>query len=166
VIKVYLSIVSVKTMEQYNQEMQAKAALQGILDDKTLQDYFTKNNIKPQKTESGLYYTIQQSGVGDKIANGDTVTMNYTGKTLDGNTFDSNVDSNFHHPQPFDFVPGTNGVIKGWEDAAVLLNKGSKATLYIPSQLAYGAQSPSAAIPPNSILMFTVEVVNVKPGKK
>ena len=165
-IKVYLSIVSVKSMEEYTQEMQAKAAVQGMQDDKILQDYFAKNSIKAQKTESGVYYTIQQPGMGDKIVNGQTVTMNYTGKTLDGNVFDSNVDSNFHHPQPFDFVPGTGGVIKGWEDAALVLNKGTKATLYIPSQLAYGAQSPSPAIPANSILIFNVEVVDVKAEKK
>ena len=82
---------------QMQQEMQQKAAAQLPIDDKLLQDYFAKNNIKAQKTASGLYYTIQKPGTGAQITKGETVSMSYTGKTLNGAAFDSNVDTSIGH---------------------------------------------------------------------
>jgi FKBP-type peptidyl-prolyl cis-trans isomerase len=164
-IVINLSIISIKSMDEYKKEMDSKLAAQGQTDDKTLQDYFAKNNIKAQKTASGLYYTVEKDGSGPTITAGQTVTINYTGRTLNGNIFDSNVDTTFqgtHHPKPFDFTPGTGGVIKGWEEGILLFKKGTKATLYIPSPLAYGPQSPAPAIPANSILIFSIDVLDVK----
>jgi FKBP-type peptidyl-prolyl cis-trans isomerase len=92
--------------------------------------------------------------------------MNYTGMTLAGAKFDSNVDPQFNHVQPFWFNLGMGQVIKGWDEGIALMPKGSKGTLYIPSTLAYGAQSPSPLIPANSVLVFDVEVVDAKPGKR
>ena len=163
-IKIYISVVSVKSMDDFKKEMDAQASAQAQTDDKILQDYFAKNNIKAQKTASGLYYNIEKEGTGPTITNGQNVTMNYTGKTLDGKTFDSNEDSTFGHKAPFDFVPGRGGVIKGWEEGVLMMKKGTKATLYIPSTLAYGPQSPTPAVPANSILIFTMEVTDVKAG--
>jgi len=166
-IVLYMAFTSVKSMDDYKKEMADKAALQGQSDDKILQDYFAKNNIKATKTASGLYYNIEKEGTGDNVTPGKTVTVNYTGRTLNGNIFDSNVDSSFdgqHHVKPFDFVAGTGSVIKGWDEAILLFKKGTKATVYIPSPLAYGPQAMSAAIPANSILTFNMEVLNVKDG--
>ena len=161
-ITINISIVSIKSMEQMQKDMDAKAATQMSTDDKILQDYFAKNNIKPTKTASGLYYTIVKEGSGDAIAKGQSVTMNYTGKTLDGKTFDSNTDEQFKHKQPFTFTVGVGQVIKGGDEGVLLLKKGGKAMFYIPSPLAYGAQSPSPDIAPNAILTFDVEVTDVK----
>jgi FKBP-type peptidyl-prolyl cis-trans isomerase FkpA len=127
-----------------------------------LQEYFAKNNLQPQKTTSGLYYIIEKTGSGPKPTQGQVVTVNYTGKTLDGNTFDSNVDPQFKHVAPFEFQAGSGQVIPGWDEGIMLLNKGSKAKFFIPSTLAYGPQSPGPGIEPNSILMFDVEVTNIK----
>jgi len=138
-----------------------KAKAQMETDDKQLKDYFTKNKLKPTKHISGMYYTVTKQGMGDSIKAGQKVTVNYTGKTMDGKKFDSNVDSAFHHVEPFSFVIGQGQVIPGWDVGVGLLKKGAKATLYIPSTMAYGDRSPSPAIPANSVLIFDVEVKDV-----
>src|SRR5690606_5379895 len=120
------------------------------IDDKKLQEYFAQNNINAQKTESGLYYVIEKEGSGPTASAGQDVTVNYTGKTMDGKTFDSNVDPQFQHVEPFTFKLGQGQVIRGWDEGVALLKKGSKAKLYIPSPLAYGTQDRSPSIPPNS----------------
>jgi len=155
-------MVSVKTSEQKKADDEAKAAKQKGIDESVLKDYFTKNNLQPSKTESGLYYKITKTGTGPKPQVGETVTVNYTGKTIDGKTFDSNMDSNFHHVQPFTFTIGRGQVIKGWDEGIGLLKKGEKATLYIPSTMAYADRSPSPLIPANSVLIFDVELKDIK----
>lgn len=155
-------MVSIKSKDQVQKEAEQQSAAQKATDDKMLQDYFAKNNIKPEKTASGVYYTIEKQGTGDNPKAGQDVTVNYTGMTLDGKKFDSNQDSTFHHTQPFTFKIGGHQVIQGWDEGVAMLKKGSKATLYIPSPLAYGPQSPSPAIPANSILMFTIDVTDIK----
>lgn len=161
-IEYRVEMVSIKTEAQKKQEDAAKATLQNDIDNRLLTDYFAKNNIKATKTPTGLYYTITKEGTGPNAMSGQSVTVNYTGKTLDGKTFDSNVDSNFHHVQPFSFNLGQHQVISGWDEGVTLFKKGTKGTLYIPSPMAYGAQSPSPAIPANSVLIFDIEVTDIK----
>ncbi len=139
-----------------------KAAMEK--DEATLKAYFAKNAIKATRHPSGLYYKITKTGMGDTARAGQKVSMNYTGKTMDGKSFDSNIDPEFKHVEPFTFTLGQGQVIAGWDIGVGLLKKGSKATLYIPSAMAYGERSPSAAIPPNSILLFDVEVMNIEAG--
>jgi FKBP-type peptidyl-prolyl cis-trans isomerase FkpA len=98
---------------------------------------------------------------------GQMVTMNYIGKTLEGKQFDANVDASFKPLKgrdPFTFPLGAHQVIKGWDEGVALLKKGSKATFYIPSPLAYGPQAQGPDLPANSILVFNVEVVDIKAG--
>ena len=157
-------------MAKFMQEEQAKQNASAVnvpdADDKALQVYFTQHHITPIKTKTGLYYSIQKEGIGPLAAAGDNVVINYTGTLLDGTRFDSNTDSAFMHLQPLNFVLGAGRVIKGWEEGITYLNPGSKAYFYIPSALAYGAQSrPGSAanpkgIPANSILVFDVELVS------
>ncbi len=156
-----LSLLSVKSKADFEKESKDKAAKQLTDDDKALQDYFAKNSLKPTKTASGLYYVVKKEGSGAAITAGQKVTMNYTGKLLNGTTFDSNEDSAFHHKTPFSFPVGMHQVISGWDEGVMLLKKGANATFYIPSPLAYGVNSPSPTIPANSILMFDVEVTDV-----
>jgi FKBP-type peptidyl-prolyl cis-trans isomerase FkpA len=154
-------LVSVKSEAEDKKDMEEKTAKQASVDDRILQEYFAKNNIKANKTASGLYYTISAPGQGENVKAGQKVSVNYTGKFLDGKPFDSNTDSNFHHMQPFDLEVGKGRVIKGWDEGLQLLKKGSKATFYIPSSLAYGAQERNP-IPANSILVFDVEILDVQ----
>ncbi len=157
-VEIFLSVVSVKPKAQYDEEQKMAAALALKDEDKNMQEFFTKNNLKPIKTASGLYYTITKEGAGDAIKSGQNVSMHYVGKLMNGSTFDSNQEP----AKPFEFPVGQGRVIKGWDEGVQLLKKGTKASFYIPSQMAYGAQSPTPAIPPNSPLVFDVEVVDVK----
>ena len=113
-------------------------------------------------TDSGLKYSITQSGSGEMPQKGDKVVVHYTGKLEDGKKFDSSLDRG----QPFSFELGAGRVIKGWDEGIALLNKGAKATLIIPSDLGYGASGAGADIPPNATLIFDVELVDFIPGIK
>ena len=182
-IQYNIRLVSIKTKEEKAKEQQAAMAkfmqkeqakqnagadMLEAADDKLLQDYFSQKHIRPIKTKSGLYYSIQKEGSGSLAIAGDTVVMNYKGNLLDGTVFDSNIDSTFMHVQPLNFVLGTGRVIKGWDEGISYLKPGSKAIFYIPSSLAYGAQSrPGNAanpkgIPANSVLIFDVELVSAR----
>jgi FKBP-type peptidyl-prolyl cis-trans isomerase FkpA len=174
-VKLVVSVISIKSMDEYKKEMegkqaamqkemQEKAAAQMPVDDKLLQDYFAKNNIKAQKTASGLYYTISQPGSGENAKPGQMVSMKYIGKTLEGKQFDANMDESgkLKGDKPFTFPLGQGQVIKGWDEGVALLKKGSKAIFYIPSPLAYGPQAQGPDLPGNSILVFNVEVVDIK----
>ena len=166
-----------KTREQADSARTAEAALMmqrdsinniAIMakDDKTLTEYFAKNNIKTVKGALGTYVEIIQPGTGPNIDTSVVVKTNYTGKTMDGKMFDSNTDPSKGHVEPFS-VNMTNdmslgqGVIRGWTDGMKLLNKGAKAKFYIPSPLAYGKQQMGEDIKPNSILVFDIEILDV-----
>ncbi|MEP6712325.1 MAG: FKBP-type peptidyl-prolyl cis-trans isomerase [Ferruginibacter sp.] len=143
-----------------------KSADQLKKDDKTLTDYFAKNNIKAVKAPEGTYVEIITPGTGSNVDTSVIVKTNYTGKTLAGVEFDSNTDPAKGHVEPYN-VNMTNDpslgqpVIKGWNDGLTLLNKGAKAKFYIPSSLAYGAQAQGPDIAPNSILVFDIEVLDI-----
>ena len=154
-------MVSVKSQDALKKEQDEHASKQKGADDQILQDYFKSNNLQPSKTASGLYYIIETQGSGPNAAPGKAVTVNYTGRTLDGKVFDSNQDPSMGHAEPFTFNLGQGQVIAGWDEGVALLNKGAKAKLFIPSGMAYGSQSPSPAIPNDAILMFDIEVLNI-----
>lgn len=158
-----IKMVSVRTKEEAEKAAAAKKTEQNAVDDKSLQTYFADNKISPSKTQGGVYYTIATPGTGDNIADGKKVSLRYTGKLLDGTAFDSNVDPKFGHAdQPFTIEIGTHSVIPGMEDAIHMFKNGAKGVMYIPSALAYGPQSPSPAIPANSVMVFEIEVTDVK----
>lgn len=108
-------------------------------------------------TESGLKYEILTEGEGAYATSGNVVTVHYTGFLPDGTKFDSSVERD----EPFSFVLGNNQVIKGWEEGIKLLKKGSKARFIIPPSLGYGS-AKVGTIPPNSILVFDVELLDIK----
>ncbi|PIY08481.1 MAG: peptidylprolyl isomerase [Flexibacter sp. CG_4_10_14_3_um_filter_32_15] len=118
--------------------------------------YFKEKGITDfKKTESGLYYTIDKQGKTD-IKEGDKVKVNYEGTLLEsGEKFDSS----FDRGEPIEFPIGVGQVIKGWDEGIPLIGRGGKGTLYIPSNLGYGAQGSQGAIPPNAMLVFKVEVM-------
>ena len=110
------------------------------------------------KTESGLRYQILQEGNGSKAEKGKMVSVHYKGQLADGTVFDSSYKRN----QPIDFALGVGQVIPGWDEGIQLLKIGDKARFVIPSDLAYGSRGAGGVIPPNAVLIFDVELMNVK----
>lgn len=113
------------------------------------------------KTASGLEYTIKEKGAGKKPQNGDKVVVHYTGKLTNDTVFDSSL----KRGQPFTFKLGAGQVIKGWDEAFLLLQVGDKATIKFGPELGYGAQQ-TGSIPANSTLIFDVELLDVIEGTK
>ena len=105
---------------------------------------------------SGLQYEIITEGNGSKPSATDRVKCHYHGTLIDGKVFDSSVERG----QPAVF--GVNQVIKGWVEALQLMSVGSKWRLYIPSDLAYGAQGAGEMIGPNTALIFDVELLGIE----
>lgn len=124
----------------------------------TIEEFLQANNIEAQKTESGLFYNVTQQGSGPEVDAGDEVVVHYRGKLLDGTQFDASYDRG----EPFTFRVGQGMVIPGWDEGLQQLREGSKATFYIPSPLAYGPRRMGNVIAANSILIFDLEVVDVK----
>lgn len=106
-------------------------------------------------TPSGLKYIILQEGLGNKPLATSNVKVHYTGMFLDGKVFDSSV----QRGQPIDF--GLNQVIKGWTEGVQLMKEGAKYKFYIPSNLAYGERGAGGVIPPNTDLIFEVELIKI-----
>ncbi len=97
-------------------------------------------------------------GTGDEAVAGNKITVNYRGTLLDGTEFDSSYKRN----QPFEFTLGAGEVIAGWDQGFAGMKVGGKRKLTIPSDLGYGSRGAGASIPPNSTLIFEVELLNVQ----
>ena len=136
---------------------------QSKIDENIIKDYIKANKIEGMKrTDDGLYYKITTEGTGAVPAKGQNITAHYTGKALDGKVFDSDA----NRPGPgFSFMLGYHQVIGGWDEAFGLMKKGAKATLIIPSKLAYGPNGNPPVITANEVLLFDVELVDIKADK-
>ena len=120
-----------------------------------LKENATKEGVKT--TASGLQYKIDVAGEGKSPKATDTVLVHYKGTLLDGTEFDSS----YKRKEPITFP--LNRVIAGWTEGLQLLKEGGKATLYIPSKLAYGERgTPGGPIGPNETLIFVVELLKVQ----
>ena len=110
------------------------------------------------KTASGLNMIIHKDGNGQKPRAGQTGSVHYSGMLENGTKFDSSIDKGI----PFSFSLGQGQVIKGWDEALELMSKGEKRTVIIPSELAYGKRGRQPKIPPNSTLIFEIELVDFR----
>jgi len=147
-------------MLERTQQQEVTAAAQHLSKDiAAIQAYGKRNKLMLQKTPSGTHYVITRRGTGAKPTPGQIVSVLYKGSLLNGKVFDSS--ENIGN-KPIDFPIGRGQVIPGWDQTISLLPKGSKAILLIPSPLAYGTRGAGATIPPNAILRFDVELVDVK----
>tara|TARA_B100001559_G_scaffold161309_1_gene135388 strand:- start:1113 stop:2066 length:954 start_codon:yes stop_codon:yes gene_type:complete len=130
-----------------------------ILNAEAEQDAFKDITNGMTKTESGIYYNISEKGKGENAKPNDLLSVHYSLQLMDG----SEIDSSFTRGAPIEFTCGVGQVIKGWDEAMQLLNKGSKARLVIPSELGYGSMGAgNGVIPPNATLIFDVELVDIK----
>ena len=144
-----------------------KAIAQQGEDDKAIEAYLAKNNIKAVKAPKGTYVEILNPGTGKAIDSSKEVGVNYTGRTMvSGIAFDSNTDSTFHHQGDtlkvnMGLSPQRGGMITGFTDGISILHQGAKARLYIPSALGYGAYGREPKIKPNENLIFDIDVLSV-----
>jgi FKBP-type peptidyl-prolyl cis-trans isomerase len=99
-----------------------------------------------------------KEGTGAVAQTGKTVTVHYTGTLFNGTKFDSSLDRN----QPFSFPLGAGQVIPGWELGVAGMKVGGKRKLYIPPNLGYGERGAGGVIPPNAVLVFDIELLNVQ----
>ena len=164
------ALARVEEIDSYREQALSDKQEQMDIDIAAIDAYLKKNSIIAETTESGMRYVILEEGSGPKPQVGDQVQVNYTGNVLEGDYFDTSVEDKakefgLHDPRrpydPFEFILGTGGVIHGWDEGIALLNKGSKARLYIPSPMAYGDQHRSEIIVANAILEFEVELVDI-----
>lgn len=146
-----------KREAEITKEVEAKAKANKEAGEKFLAENEKKEGM--QKTASGLQYKVITEGTGAKPKATDTVTVHYEGKLIDGKVFDSS----YERGEPVSFR--LNEVIKGWTEGVQLMNTGSKYELYIPSDLAYG-ETGNPNIEPNSVLIFTVELLDEAAAKK
>ena len=139
-----------KYFEELEQKMNAASIEQG-------KAFLTENAKRANVVTlpSGLQYEVIKEGNGKLAKATDQVKCHYEGTLIDGTLFDSSV----KRGQPAVF--GVNQVIPGWVEALQLMPEGSKWKLYIPSELAYGAQGAGEMIPPHSTLVFEVELLEV-----
>lgn len=135
--------------------------------------YIVSHKLVLNTTPSGLKYIITKPSLKLKALKGDTLLVNYTGKTVDDHVFDSSIEADAKTAglqqsgrtyEPIQVVVGAGQVIPGWDEGLLLLSEGSKATFVIPSNLAY-ADHGQGDIKPFSTLIFDVEVVKIKPTK-
>ncbi len=162
----YQQIESEKLQAAYLEKSRAMIDSDG----EKIDAYLSEKGIEAIIDKSGLRYTILSEGTGDIPQNGETVRVNYAGKLLDGTMFDTSIEElakseGIVNPgrtyEPYQFPLGTGSVIRGWDIGIGLIKEGTKAVLYIPSPIGYGDRGSGATIPPNAILIFDVELVEV-----
>ena len=145
--------------KEVSDRQEAKRKTLADKNSKDAEAYLAQNKTKEGVVAlpSGLQYKILKAGTGPKPLATDTVVTHYKGTFLDGRQFDSSYDRG----EPATFT--VNGVIPGWTEALQLMPVGSKWQLVIPPKLAYGEKGFQNVIPPNSTLLFDIELVAIQP---
>ena len=133
----------------------AEKAIEGV---RTVCEKLGVDPDQAVKTDSGLSYIVRQEGEGDSPNQGDTISAHYTGYLTDGQKFDSSVDRG----ETYSFPLGEGRVIGGWDEGVAGMRVGGWRRLVIPPELGYGAGGSPPVIPPNSTLVFDVELLDVK----
>ena len=140
-------------------EILEERANAGVADEKKRgEDFLVKyllGNLRAVKTPSGMLYNEVFAGIGEQATLASTVSVHYHGTLTDGTVFDSSVDRG----QPIKFP--LRNVIKGWQEGVAMMRTGGKATLVIPSDLAYGDKGSPPVIPPGATLVFEVELIEI-----
>jgi len=156
--------VRLKNVFDYNKYLKSKEKKEqhsAKQERKELQKYLELGNITVDTTKSGLYYIEEIKGNGTKAEKGDSVWLNYIGTFLSGEPFSNS----YKTGRPFAFVLGKDDVIQGFTEGVSMMKEQGRATLIIPSKLAYGTKG-NHIIPPYTALVFDIELVKVKKNKK
>jgi FKBP-type peptidyl-prolyl cis-trans isomerase len=164
-IKGYITILKVyPDRDAMQKDQQAEADKMKAAQILALEEYLKKEKVSGYiKTPKGAFVKIESEGTGLKADSGNQVTVSYTGRLKNGNVFDSNIDTAFGHPQPFEFTVGVGQVIEGWDDGIRYFREGGKGKIYVPSMLGYGGNAQGEKLPAYSDLIFDIQVTQVKP---
>ena len=119
-------------------------------DDQIIREYLTAHNLVAEKTDSGLYYVIDEPGGAQHPTLNNQVRVTYSGYYTDGVDFDASTASF-----------GLRGVIKGWQEGIPLFGKGGKGMLLIPSRYGYGSEPPPG-VRKNAVLIFDIHLIDIK----
>ncbi len=147
-----LALVSLLFVSCLSDNEASKPVDYTVQNEKEIVDYIAKNNLKATKTDSGLYYVINEAGSGAQPTASSNVTVTYKGYFTDGSVFDGG--------KPGGLTFGLNQVIKGWTEGIPYFKEGGNGVLLIPSHLGYGSDG-SGPIPGGSVLIFDVKLIKV-----
>lgn len=162
--------MTLEEAKKYEAEQIAKMEQQQLqADSKIIAEHLAAKKIEALSTPSGIRYVIDKAGKGEFAKPSQIAYVHYAGFLLDGKIFDTSLASvakannfnNGNRNEPYLVTVGAREVIQGWDEILLLMNKGMKITVFIPSGLAYGTRGKNQ-IPPNTNLMFTMEVVDIK----
>ena len=153
-----IKMVMTEFQTEMRAKQQAKAQLQASINNKASAAFLAENKSKEGVVtlDSGLQYKIITKGTGASPQATDTVSVHYRGSLTNGTEFDSS----YKREKPVEFP--VNQVIAGWTEALQLMKVGSKWQLFIPAELAYGEHGAGQVIEPNSMLIFEVELLDIK----
>lgn len=156
-IKYTLKMLEVQSQEDIRKKIEEDLKVQKEEDFKLIEN-FKKNQLDTglsvQTTTSGIHYYFEKEGRGETPHDGDTVSINYTGKLLDGRVYNKSEETT-------EFLLGSL-TPDGLNECIALMKAGSMGTFILPSELAYGPQGMGSVIPPNAVLVFDVELIEVK----
>jgi peptidylprolyl isomerase len=145
-LKFHFRMTKVTTLAEINKKHETE-----------IDDYAKKNNLEVTKTASGLRYVVTKPHTGELLKDGDSVSVHYTGKLLNGEVFDSSIPTG----KPFELVVSETPVITAWPEALKLTGMGGKITILVPYYLGYGDR-PSGPIPAYGAMLFEMEIMKVK----
>lgn len=155
-----LGVFANDSLAKADEEKGKKEWLAGEI--KSIEKRLADEKVTAQKTPSGAYVQILNPGTGAPIVAGNYVTINYTGVSWSGKKFDSNVDPAFNHPKPYSYSAGVGEMVKGFDEGVMVLKKGGKAKIYVPSILGYAGQPGTPNIKPFENLIFDVELLDIQ----
>jgi FKBP-type peptidyl-prolyl cis-trans isomerase FkpA len=158
-IKYTIKVLKIRSKAQIKQELDKKLQTQRRKDSLLISQHLdkiikTKKNLQIQQTTSGLRYYLSKEGSGKLAVEGDTISVNYVGKLLDGTIYGSS-------DATTEFVLG-NTLPQGLDEGLALLKEGSQATFFLPSGLGFGEEGMGSLVPPYAILVFEVELVKIR----
>lgn len=168
------NLKDVWTQEQvqaFQMEMSRESQRKQITIDSTIiANHLKEKSLEAKSTPSGIRYVVLKEGKGELATQGKVAFVHYAGFTLEGKIFDTSLSSvakengfnNGGRNEPYPVPVVTGQVIQGWHDMIQMMNKGMKVRAYIPSHLAYGQSGNGPAIPPNTVLMFDMELADLK----
>lgn len=148
---------------EFRRILQKRAAEVGKKNLEVGKKFLAENGKKPgiTTTDSGLQYKVLKKGNGSKPKKADNVTTHYKGSLIDGTVFDGSYKGKVPTEKDMPISFDVGGVIPGWTEALLLMKVGDRWRLFIPSEIAYGAQKRGKHITPNSVLIFEIELVSI-----